>query len=118
MVTRMADSRDSDLISSITPDVMASLRSSRFFEELDNLLSPMGGSGLSPAQCGGHYELSENILRSAGYDPEAVVDIFAVFRSQGGCCDCEILYNVAEKSRLKAKFWPRRAHDMSRPTGE
>jgi len=118
MVTRMADSRDSDLVSSITPDVMASIRSSRFFEELDNLLSPTDGSGLSPAQCGGDYELSKNILRSAGYDPEAMVDIFAVFRAQGGCCDCEILYNVAETSRLKVKYWQRRTHDLNRPTGQ
>src|SRR6266498_1361374 len=104
MVTPMANSRDSDLISSITPDVMASLRRSRFFEELDNLLSPTDSLELAPAQCGGNYELSENILRLTGYDSEAVTDIFAVFRSQGGCCDCEILYNVAETSRLKAKY--------------
>jgi Protein of unknown function (DUF2695) len=117
MVTRMADSRDSDLISSITPDVMASLRRSHFFEELDNLLSPMDGSGLAPTLCAGDYELAENILRSAGYDSEALTDIFAVFRSQGGCCDCEILYNVADTSRLKAMYWQGRAHDMHRPTG-
>jgi hypothetical protein len=50
MVTRMAQNRDSDLISSITSDVMASLRGSHFFEELDKLLSPTDGSGLVPAQ--------------------------------------------------------------------
>lgn len=114
----MADSRDSDLIASVTPDVMASLRRSRFFEDLDNLLSPVDGSGISPAQCGGDYEKSASILRSAGYDSEAVADIFAVLRSQGGGCDCEILYNVAETSRLKAKYWQKRAHDLNRPSGQ
>jgi hypothetical protein len=23
----------------------------------------------------------------------------------GGCCDCEILYNVAGESRLKSRYW-------------
>jgi Protein of unknown function (DUF2695) len=32
-------------------------------------------------------------------------DIFAVLQSKGGFCDCEVLYNVAETSRLKAKYW-------------
>jgi hypothetical protein len=116
MVTGMDDSRDSDLISSITPDVMASLHQSHFFEKLDDLLSPMDGEAAQ--ECGGDYKLSESILRSAGHDSEAVMDAFAVFRSQGGCCDCEILYNVAETSRLKAKYWQRRSHDMNRPMGQ
>ena len=97
---------------------MASLRRSRFFEDLDNLLSPVDASGIPPAQCGGDYERSEGILRSAGYDSEDVADIFAVLRSQGGCCDCEILYNVAETSRLKAKHWQKRAHDLNHPSGQ
>jgi len=111
MVTRMDDSRDSDLIASITPDVMASLRRSGFFEKLEDLLSPMDGSGASAAQCGGDHTLSERILRLVGYDSEEIMDIFGVLRSQGGCCDCEVLYNVVETSRLKAKYWQSRAHD-------
>lgn len=113
MVTRMGDSRDSDLISSITPDVMASLRQSHFFEKLDDVLSPLGGAATQ--ECGSDYKLSQSILHSAGYDSEAVRDVFAVLRSQGGCCDCEILYNVAETSRLKAKYWQKRVHDTTRP---
>lgn len=30
---------------------------------------------------------------------------FHVFMSMGGYCDCEILFNVAESSRLKAEYW-------------
>jgi len=112
MVTGMDDSRDSDLISSITPDVMLSLHRSQFFEKLDDLLSPLDGR--SARECGGDYRLSEGVLRLAGYDSEAMTDIFGVLRSQGGCCDCEILYNVAETSRLKAKHWKGRAHDPNR----
>jgi len=118
MVTRMDDSTDSDLTASITPDVMAALRRSNFFEELDDLLSPTDGSGLPAAQCNGDFKLSESILRVGGYDSEAVADILVVLRSQGGCCDCEILYNVAETSRLKAKYWQKQAHDLNRPSGQ
>jgi hypothetical protein len=28
--------------------------------------------------------------------------------SQGGCCDCELLYDVAEFSRLKTDYWRNR----------
>ena len=113
MVTRMDDT-DSDLIAAITSDVMVSLRHSRFFEKLDDLLSPTDSSGSSAAQCSGEYKLSESILSAAGYDSKDVADIFNVLRSRGGCCDCEILYNVAETSRLKAKYWQSRAHNPKR----
>lgn len=114
MVKRMDDSRDSDLIASITPDVMTSLSRSSFWEKLDDLLSPKDGA--TPARCAGGYKLSESILRAAGYDSEALQDIYDVLRSQGGCCDCEALYNVAETSRLKTKYWHNRAHDPNLPS--
>ena len=28
---------------------------------------------------------------------------------QGGFCDCEVLYNVLDESRLKAEYWTARA---------
>jgi hypothetical protein len=31
---------------------------------------------------------------------------------QGGFCDCEILYNVAEQSRLKAEYWMAKAEGL------
>ena len=37
-----------------------------------------------------------------------VDDILAVLTSRGACCDCEVLYNVAEESRLKAQYWSSR----------
>jgi uncharacterized protein DUF2695 len=112
----MGDDSHSDLISSITPDVMRCLRRSQFFELLDDLLCPREGS--SPRQCSGDYTLSETILTDAGYDPEEVQEIFDVLRSQGGCCDCEILYNVAEPSRLKANYWRSRVHNPRSHSGQ
>jgi hypothetical protein len=46
-------------------------------------------------------------------DDEETADVLAVMRLNGGCCDCEILYNVAEESRLKAKYWKARQTKLS-----
>ena len=101
---------DSDSISSIAPDVMKCLRRVQFFERLDDLLCPKGDSG-QYENCAGDYKISRRILESAGFDSDDLEDMFAVLRAQGACCDCEVLYNVAESSRLKAEYWKRQAHD-------
>ena len=108
MLARMESASDRDLISSIAPDVMKCLARCGFFEKLDGLLSPEVNS--SPSQnCDGTYNLSELILLAAGFERHDIGEIFAVLRSKGGCCDCEVLYNVAETSRRKANYWPSRA---------
>ena len=38
-------------------------------------------------------------------DSDEIADVLAVLQSRGACCDCEVLYNVAEESRLKARYW-------------
>lgn len=105
------DSRDDELTVSITPDVMKCLTSGGFFEELDNRLSPVNTSA-ERQRCAGTYQVSESILRSQGFDDLAIADIFEVLAAQGGFCDCEVLYNVVETSRLKAGYWRARGeHD-------
>lgn len=102
---------DQDLVTSITPDVMKCLDREGFFEKLDDKLCPKEGS--NPRECcRGDHKLSESILRTAGFESSALTDIFNVLRSQGGYCDCEILYNVAESSRLKAEYWRSRAEGL------
>ena len=66
MVARMDDGTDSDLISSITPDVMASLRRSHFFEQLDDLLCPQGQLEAREV-CGGNYKLSKSVFGGRGF---------------------------------------------------
>ena len=44
------------------------------------------------------------------FDSDDLKDMFAVMRAEGACCDCEVLYNVAESSRLKAEYWKHQAH--------
>lgn len=108
MFARMESSPDDDLIQSIAPKVMQSLGRCGFFEKLDGFLSPEDSS--IPARiCDGTYELSRSILMAAGFRIAELSDIFAVLQSKGACCDCEVLYNVAETSRLKANYWRDRA---------
>ncbi len=108
MFARMESNSDDELISSIAPDVMTCLGRCNYFEKLDELLSPEDNS-TSVEKCDGSFRLSETILIAAGLDRAELEDIFAVLHSKGGCCDCEVLYNVAEKSRLKANYWRGRA---------
>jgi hypothetical protein len=115
MLARMESESDDELISSIAPDVMACLGRCSFFEKLDGLLSPEDNS-TSAEKCDGSFRLSKTILIAAGFDRAELEDIFAVLHSKGGCCDCEVLYNVAEKSRLKATYWRGRAGEQTART--
>jgi hypothetical protein len=88
----MHDSKneDDDLITSITPDVMACLVGRKFFEELDARLCPSDNS--APLEsCRGDYTVSESILRTGGFDEAEIADILDALRAQGGFCDCEVL---------------------------
>jgi hypothetical protein len=105
---------DSQFISSIAPDVMRCLERADFFTKLDDLLSPMSDSNLCKT-CDGTYRISESILLESGFDRADLADIFDVLRSKGGCCDCEVLYNVAESSRLKSKYWREQSAKQSAP---
>lgn len=109
MVALMDLGPDTDLTASITPDVMACLGRSHFFERLDDLLCPKEDSG-QPEVCVGDYRISKRILEAAGFDSDELKDVFAVLGAQGACCDCEVLYNVAESSRLKAEYWKHQAN--------
>lgn len=107
---------DKELIAEITPYVMGYLERLNFFEKLDDVLSPVN-STTQAGTCNGSYESSESILLAAGCKKSDLSDVFAVLRSKGGCCDCEILYNVVESSRLKSKYWRGKAtgqnnHDL------
>jgi hypothetical protein len=105
----MNNGTDPELIASITPDVMRCLRRALFFEQLDDLLYPKDDLH-SREVCAGNYALSERVLKASGFDSDDVQDIFNVLKAQGACCDCEVLYNVAESSRLKAAYWKGQAH--------
>jgi len=87
------------------------------FRKLDDLLCPIGDS-LAREHCGGDYKLSEAILLKSGFESSDLADVFDVLRSRGGFCDCEILYNVAETSRLKSAYWHNRGQGSPRHAKE
>jgi hypothetical protein len=101
-------SDDPSYIDDIAPDVLAAIKKDRFLERLDDLFCPVDPSN-QRVTCGHSFEHSVNILRSLGMDSDDVADVLEVLKSRGGCCDCEVLFNVAEESRLKAAYWKARA---------
>jgi hypothetical protein len=103
-----SDAEYDEFITSITPDVMGCLSERRFFEELDNRLCPTEASS-AREYGGGTYKISTSILESLGFNEADIAEIFSVLQAQRGCCDCEILYNVAEISRLRTQYWQAKA---------
>jgi Protein of unknown function (DUF2695) len=92
----------------IAPDVMRVLEKNHFFEKLDNRPCPIEDSE-NPVDChAGSFEISGQILCDLGMKAEDVEDVVAVLHSKGACCDCEVLYNIFEESRLKARYWKAR----------
>jgi hypothetical protein len=95
---------DEELIDSISDPVMRCLIGSRFFEFLDDAMCPENPAN-ERAQCWGDFRNSRPILLKRGFREEELFDVFHVLMRQGGFCDCEILYNAAEQSRLKTEYW-------------
>jgi len=48
---------------------------------------------------------------SKDFPNEDIQDVISVMQAHGGFCDCEILYNVVETSRLKIKHWQAQARE-------
>jgi hypothetical protein len=103
---------DAEFVNDIAPDVLGVLEKDHFFERLDELFCPVDPSKQS-VMCGHSFDHSVSILQDLGMDSDDVDDVLAVLRSKGGCCDCEVLYNVVEESRLKARYWKARATELT-----
>ena len=108
------DDNDRDeLVRDITPEVLGVLKQERFFELLDDQFCPSDDAApLGPAKCGHSFDVTKLILRNLGMDSDDIEDVVDVLHSQGACCDCEVLYNVAEESRLKARYWKARYREI------
>jgi hypothetical protein len=99
---------DEELIAAIKQDVLVALEDSGFFTTLDELLCPARVDSLRH-ECSGDFRHSKLALEKSGFAESDWSDVFHVLMDEGGFCDCEILYNVASESRLKANHW-RKAH--------
>jgi len=104
--------RDEEFAEGIAASVLAVLEVHRFFELLDELFSPTDPV-TAARKCEHSYASSIEILKTLGMDSEEIADILVVLKALGGCCDCEILYNVAEESRLKAAYWKARYRELT-----
>jgi hypothetical protein len=100
---------DEELIAAITPDVLRSLQERGFFAALDELFLP-SNSNAQPQTCKGDFRQAKQALQTCGFEELDWSDVFHVLMGRGAFCDCEILYNAAEESRLKAQYW-RMKHD-------
>jgi Protein of unknown function (DUF2695) len=97
-------------IRDITPDVMKSLEKKGFFDKLEELVFHNGEDGA--VNCNHDFTHATSLLIEAGYTEEDRQDIFAVMKSLGGFCDCEILYNALEESLPKERYWKARAAEL------
>ena len=102
---------DSELIDDITPHVMRALLAAKVFQALDDLLCPSDGSQ-PRQQCHGDYRHARAVLLARRFHEDELFDVFHVLMARGGYCDCEILYNAVEESRLKAEYWRARADQV------
>ena len=107
-----SDFRDAEFAASIADEVIPVLERHGFFALLDNLFSPTDPAVVA-RKCEHSYASSIEVLKTLGMDPEEIADILAVLKARGGCCDCEIFYNVAEESRLKAAYWKARHSELA-----
>lgn len=95
---------DQELIASIAPDVLGALQQKGFFAALDELLCPASEKS-EPQKCSGDFRYAKRALQACGFEQSDSSDVFHVLMEQGAFCDCGILYNVANESRLKTKYW-------------
>jgi hypothetical protein len=68
------------------------------------LLCPTSSTSQSQA-CRGDFQQAKRALQVCGFSESEFSDVFHVLMEQGAFCDCEILYNFSDESRLKARYW-------------
>jgi hypothetical protein len=102
---------DSELIADITPDVMRCLLGAGVFAALDDVLCPAEASH-PRQQCHGDYRHARAVLSARRFREDELFDVFHVLMARGGYCDCEILLNAVDASRLKAQYWRARAEQI------
>lgn len=99
---------DDELVANIEGHVMKALDASGAIAALDERFCPTD-AGAPRARCHGDYRIAREVFSARGFDQQELFDIFHVLMAHGGHCDCEILYNAVESSRLKGEYWTARA---------
>jgi hypothetical protein len=92
----------------VSPHTLELLTRKKLFERLDDRFCP-ADSTHARAWCQGGFELTARILSEAGIEPEQVEPILQELSANGSSCDCGVLFNAAQESRLKTEYWLTRA---------
>ncbi len=108
--------RDLEFAKSIATDMIPVLEERHFFELLDDLYCPPDPTA-SARKCEHSYSGSIEILETLGMDSREISDVLAALKARGGCCDCEILYNAVEESRLKGTYWKAHYIELAKERG-
>jgi hypothetical protein len=75
-------------------------RHPRWTEFIDRLAGPAACNFKAETwTCFGDTRFTERILASMGLEPAAVAASVRHFRSRGGYCDCEVVFNVDRRWR-------------------
>jgi len=97
---------DEELAQDIYLDIMRVLSHRQFFQKLESAVFPDGDER---RVCTHSYELTTALLVAEDFSEQEREDILSVFHHHGGCCDCEILYNVDDREDgRKAAYWRHR----------
>jgi Protein of unknown function (DUF2695) len=108
---------DEDEVASVAPGVMRALEESGFFAALDDVMSP-ADSAAEREGCHGDFQISKRILAQRQIpqlgDLDMTVAAHHVFMSKGAFCDCEILLNVYQNSRMARELRQTLSEQMER----
>jgi len=105
------DRDESDLIGSISDNVIQSLDNRDLFDRLERMVWPDGPDGQKVCD---HTFRHLQTLMDADNFPERDYreDVFDVMRSRGGFCDCEIMLNVAPNCEFRERYWKQRTAEL------
>jgi hypothetical protein len=99
----------------IASEVLEILHPMLFFEKLESRVFPNGDSGTR--NCDHSYQHTESILQAGKVGRKMQECILVACKSQGGFCDCEILYNVDDRTDCpRARYWRRKLDKLEWPS--
>ena len=97
---------DPETIESIKEIILGIIKNKTpFINELDSRF--MTGNTV----CHGDFRYAKEILSQLNFTPEEQFDIFHVFMSEGGYCDCEILYNIFHETEYAKQYWKNKSKE-------
>ncbi len=103
---------DEQYIAEISSAVLNVLRKRKFFQALDDILAPVSSKAES---CHGDFRHSKKVLKRIGLTTsDDWSDVSGVLQAHGGFCDCEVLYNVADQSRLASNYWKSKHEELTK----